>query len=63
MMVTLVKIAFTSAMRLVEAATKQLVYVTMGVNQDGEDLIVKMVFFVIVVKNKMCRYLTIGYRM
>lgn len=41
-MVTLVKIALTSAMRLVEAATKQLVYVTMGVNQDGEDLIVKM---------------------
>lgn len=63
MMVTLVKIALTSAMRLVEAATKQLVYVTMGANQDGEDLIVKMVFFVIVVKNKMCRYLTIGYRM
>lgn len=57
---TLVQIVLNSATELVEAAIKIVVYVITDANPDGEDFIVKMVFFVIVVKNKFCRHLAIN---
>lgn len=57
---TLVQIVLNSATELVEAAIKIVVYVITDANPDGEDFIVKMVFFVIVVKNKFFRHLAIN---
>lgn len=48
---TSVQIVLKSATEPVEAAIKKVVYVITDANPDGEEYIVKMVFFVIAVKS------------